>query len=87
MPESNTPLWTGEEIAKATGGRLIGGDFDVSGLTYNSREIGPGELFLALKGERDGHDFAASAFAAGASGALVWIEPHNLAPAPDRARP
>jgi len=71
MPESNTPLWTGEEIAQATGGRLEGGDFDVSGLTYNSREIGPGELFLALKGERDGHDFAASAFAAGASGALV----------------
>ena len=71
MPESTKPLWTAQEIAAATGGRLEGGDFDVCGITYNSREIGPGELFLALKGARDGHEFAAAAFAAGASGALV----------------
>ena len=71
MPQSTKPLWTAQEIAAATGGRLEGGDFDVSGITYNSREIGPGELFLALKGARDGHEFAAAAFAAGASGALV----------------
>ncbi|MDB5420364.1 MAG: UDP-N-acetylmuramoylalanyl-D-glutamyl-2,6-diaminopimelate/D-alanyl-D-alanyl ligase, partial [Brevundimonas sp.] len=45
--------------------------FNADGLTYDSREIGPGELFLALKGERDGHDFAAAAFARGAAGALV----------------
>jgi UDP-N-acetylmuramoyl-tripeptide--D-alanyl-D-alanine ligase len=50
---------------------MEGGGFEASGLTYNSREIAPGELFLALKGERDGHDFAVAAFAAGASGALV----------------
>jgi UDP-N-acetylmuramoyl-tripeptide--D-alanyl-D-alanine ligase len=71
MPESLPPLWTAQEIALATGGRIEGGVFDASGLTYNSREIGPGDLFLALKGARDGHDFAASAFAAGAAGALV----------------
>ncbi|WP_428152108.1 UDP-N-acetylmuramoyl-tripeptide--D-alanyl-D-alanine ligase [Brevundimonas sp.] len=71
MPESTLPLWTAQEIAVATGGRIEGGDFAADGLTYNSREIAPGELFLALKGARDGHDFAASAFAAGASGALV----------------
>ena len=71
MPQSTKPLWTAQEIAAATGGRLEGGDFDVCGITYNSREIGPGELFLALKGARDGHEFAAAAFAAGASGALV----------------
>ena len=65
------PLWTGAEIAAATGGRLIGDDFAVSGLTYDSREIGPDQLFLALKGARDGHDFAGQAFAAGAAGALV----------------
>ncbi|MGZ9099766.1 MAG: UDP-N-acetylmuramoyl-tripeptide--D-alanyl-D-alanine ligase, partial [Brevundimonas sp.] len=39
--------------------------------TYNSREIAPGDLFLALKGARDGHEFAASAFAAGAAGAIT----------------
>jgi UDP-N-acetylmuramoyl-tripeptide--D-alanyl-D-alanine ligase len=71
MPDTHPPLWTAPEIAAATGGRIEGGDFDVSGLTYDSREIGPGELFLALKGERDGHDFAGTAFAAGAAGALV----------------
>jgi UDP-N-acetylmuramoyl-tripeptide--D-alanyl-D-alanine ligase len=71
MPDTHPPLWTAPEIAAATGGRIEGGDFTVSGLTYDSREIGPGELFLALKGERDGHDFAAAAFKAGASGALV----------------
>ncbi len=71
MPESPMPLWTAREIAAATGGRIEGGPFDASSLTYNSREIGPGDLFLALKGARDGHDFVAAAFAAGASGALV----------------
>jgi UDP-N-acetylmuramoyl-tripeptide--D-alanyl-D-alanine ligase len=74
MPETPpvpTPLWTSEEIEAATGGRPSGHRFDVHGLTYNSREIVPGDLFLALQGARDGHEFAASAFAAGATGALV----------------
>lgn len=71
MPDPIQPLWTALDIAAATGGRIEGGAFDVHGITYNSREIAPGDLFLALKGERDGHDFAAAAFAAGASGALV----------------
>jgi UDP-N-acetylmuramoyl-tripeptide--D-alanyl-D-alanine ligase len=71
MPDTSAPLWTAQEIAVATGGRIEGGVFDVNGLTYNSREIEPENLFLALKGARDGHDFAASAFEAGASGALV----------------
>ncbi|MBW8303823.1 MAG: UDP-N-acetylmuramoylalanyl-D-glutamyl-2, 6-diaminopimelate--D-alanyl-D-alanine ligase, partial [Brevundimonas sp.] len=70
MPEP-APLWTSSEIEAATGGRLSGQAFEVSGITYNSREIVPGDLFLALKGARDGHDFAASAFAAGAAGAIT----------------
>ena len=70
MPET-TPLWTSAEIEAATGGRLSGAPFEVAGLTYNSREIVPGDLFLALKGARDGHDFAAAAFAAGAVGAIT----------------
>ncbi|MES2861592.1 MAG: UDP-N-acetylmuramoyl-tripeptide--D-alanyl-D-alanine ligase [Pseudomonadota bacterium] len=71
MPDSRPPLWTASDIAEATGGRIVGGDFAAHGLTYNSREIVPGDLFLALKGARDGHDFAGSAYAAGATGALV----------------
>ncbi len=69
MPD--TPLWTSAEIVAATGGTLSGAAFEATGITYNSREIVPGDLFLALKGARDGHDFAAAAFAAGAAGAIT----------------
>lgn len=71
MPDPTKPLWTAGAVARAVGGRLVGSDADIFGLTYNSREIGPGDLFLALKGARDGHDFAKAAFEAGASCALV----------------
>ena len=72
MPEhSARPLWSAAEVAAATGGVLHGDDRPIAGLTYNSREIVPGDLFLALKGERDGHRFASDAFASGAAAALV----------------
>ncbi|MFN7620945.1 MAG: UDP-N-acetylmuramoyl-tripeptide--D-alanyl-D-alanine ligase, partial [bacterium] len=69
MPDR--PLWTSAEIVAATGGTLSGAAFEAGGITYNSREIVPGDLFLALRGARDGHDFAAAAFAAGAAGAIT----------------
>ena len=69
MPDS--PLWTSAEIATATGGTLSGAAFEARGITYNSREIVAGDLFLALRGARDGHDFASAAFAAGAAGAIT----------------
>ena len=69
MPDR--PLWTSAEIIAATGGTLSGAAFEAGGITYNSREIVPGDLFLALRGARDGHDFAAAAFAAGATGAIT----------------
>jgi len=65
------PLWTSQEIAAATGGRAIGDAFAVTGIDTDSREIGPGDLFVALAGERDGNDFVAGAFGRGAAGALV----------------
>jgi UDP-N-acetylmuramoyl-tripeptide--D-alanyl-D-alanine ligase len=72
MPEpAARPLWTAAEVAAATGGALTGDDRPIGGLTYNSREIVPGDLFLALHGARDGHAFAAAAFASGAAAALV----------------
>lgn len=72
MPEhSARPLWSAAEVAASTGGVLKGDDRSITGLTYNSREIVPGDLFLALKGERDGHQFAGGAFASGAAAALV----------------
>jgi UDP-N-acetylmuramoyl-tripeptide--D-alanyl-D-alanine ligase len=64
-------LWTSDEIAAATQG-TASADFAVSGVAFDSREVGPGDLFLALKGEStDGHRFLDQAFAQGAAGAVV----------------
>ena len=67
-----TALWTSEEIVAATGGSLKGEPFKVSGVTFDSREVERGWLFVAMPGTvADGHDYCAKAFAAGASAALV----------------
>ncbi|HEU4956034.1 MAG TPA: UDP-N-acetylmuramoyl-tripeptide--D-alanyl-D-alanine ligase [Sphingomicrobium sp.] len=67
-----TALWTSEEIVAATGGTLIGDPFKVSGVTFDSREVERGWLFVAMPGTvADGHDYCGKAFAAGASAALV----------------
>jgi UDP-N-acetylmuramoyl-tripeptide--D-alanyl-D-alanine ligase len=62
------------EIAAATGGRLVAADpaARVTGpVEFDSREVRPGGLFVAIVGERaDGHDFAGAAVAAGAVAVL-----------------
>lgn len=64
-------LWTSAEIEAATGGRASG-PFKVTGVTFDSREVQPGDLFIAMPGTvYDGHKFVAGAFAAGAAGAIV----------------
>ena len=66
-----TALWTSDEIAAATGG-TASAPFEVSGITFDSREVRPGDLFVAMPGTaHDGHDFVDLAFASGAAGALV----------------
>src|SRR3546814_2883651 len=66
-----TDLWTSAEIAAATGGKASA-PFVVSGVAFDSREVGSGDLFIALSGEAtDGHRFVGQAFAAGAAGAIV----------------
>jgi UDP-N-acetylmuramoyl-tripeptide--D-alanyl-D-alanine ligase len=61
-----------DEIARATGGRVVGpGDRRVDGATMDSRGLRPGQLFVALRGERDGHDFVPDARNAGAGAVLV----------------
>jgi UDP-N-acetylmuramoyl-tripeptide--D-alanyl-D-alanine ligase len=74
-----TALWTGAEIAQATGGTLSAA-FEVGGVAFDSREVTDSDLFVAMKGEAtDGHKFLDRAFAAGASGAIVGepiMEPH-----------
>ena len=66
-----TPLWTAFDIAAAVDGE-VHGDFSATGVAFDSREIGPGDLFIALQGEAtDGHRFLDKAFAAEAAGAIV----------------
>ena len=64
-------LWTSEEIAAATGG-TTSEPFEVTGVTFDSREVQAGDLFIAMSGTvHDGHRFVEGAFAAGAAGAIV----------------
>ncbi|MDQ3079851.1 MAG: UDP-N-acetylmuramoyl-tripeptide--D-alanyl-D-alanine ligase [Pseudomonadota bacterium] len=76
-------LWTSAEIETATGG-VASTPFEVTGVTFDSREVGPGDLFVAMPGTiADGHQFVAAAFKARAAAALVSQPvdgPHVLVP-------
>ncbi len=64
-------LWTSDDIALATGGKVNRG-FTVTGtISIDTRSLKPGDLFVALKDQRDGHDFVAAANEAGAAASLV----------------
>jgi UDP-N-acetylmuramoyl-tripeptide--D-alanyl-D-alanine ligase len=64
-------LWTSAEIAAATGG-TASVDFEVAGVTFDSRDVRAGDLFVAMPGTaHDGHQFVDGAIAAGAAAALV----------------
>ena len=65
------PLWTSEEIIRAVGGQAAGAAFAATGVSIDTRSIEPGDLFVALAGVRDGHEFVEQALAKGAAGALV----------------
>jgi len=76
------PLW---RIAEFTGARgEIDQDAVAMGYSIDSRTLSPGDLFIAIRGERfDGHDFVPAALDAGAIAALVQAE-KNLDAAPAR---
>ncbi len=63
---------TAAQLAAAVDGVIVG-DPDARATSYaiDSRVLEPGACFVALRGERDGHDFVADAFARGARIALV----------------
>ncbi len=70
-------LWTSAQIAEATDG-IVRFDFEVSGLSIDTRSLQAGDLFVALKDARDGHDFIPAAMAAGAGGVLCETAPNGL---------
>lgn len=59
------------DLAAAIGGTLDGPDGPVGGWCIDSREASAGDVFVALVGERDGHDFAVTAIEAGATALVV----------------
>nr|WP_309501940.1 UDP-N-acetylmuramoyl-tripeptide--D-alanyl-D-alanine ligase [uncultured Roseovarius sp.] len=72
-------LWTAAEAAAATGGRVTG-DWQAGGVSIDTRNLAPGDLFVALQAARDGHDFVAQALEQGAAAAMVSRVPEGVAP-------
>jgi len=74
-------LWTKTEVVAATGGKAVGtwpNNGAINGVSIDTRTLQPGDLFVALKDVRDGHDFVASALKAGAAAALVSHVPEGI---------
>jgi UDP-N-acetylmuramoyl-tripeptide--D-alanyl-D-alanine ligase len=59
------------DVAAATGGRLVGPDVAIEGASFDSRGLVPGQLFVPIVADRDGHDFIPEALAAGAAAYLT----------------
>ncbi|MPZ30979.1 MAG: UDP-N-acetylmuramoyl-tripeptide--D-alanyl-D-alanine ligase [Rhodospirillales bacterium] len=71
-------LWTSDEVARALG-TAIATPFEANGVTFDSRAVGKGDLFFALKGETtDGHGFVAEAMKRGAAAAVVSRDVENV---------
>jgi len=63
---------TAREIARRAAGRIVGDEgATVDAWAFDSRMLQSGACFVALRGDRDGHDFVPAAFDAGAHVALV----------------
>jgi UDP-N-acetylmuramoyl-tripeptide--D-alanyl-D-alanine ligase len=66
------PLWSAAELTTALGVTPEGGESaPITGVSIDTRTLQRGDLFGALRDQRDGHDFVSAAFKAGAGAALV----------------
>ncbi|MEN9301005.1 MAG: UDP-N-acetylmuramoyl-tripeptide--D-alanyl-D-alanine ligase [Actinomycetota bacterium] len=65
------------EVATATGGRLVGQNAHLSGVSFDSRSLIAGQLFVPIVAARDGHDFIADAVARGAGAYLTTRQPQG----------
>ncbi|WP_194291429.1 UDP-N-acetylmuramoyl-tripeptide--D-alanyl-D-alanine ligase [Cumulibacter manganitolerans] len=66
--------FTSSDVALATSGELVGPDVEVRGASIDSRSVVPGQLFVPIVAERDGHDFVRTAIEAGAPAYLASRE-------------
>src|ERR1700686_850208 len=63
------------KAARAIDGVLRGPNAWFSGVSTDSRSLAPGDLFVAIKGDKfDGHDFVSQAFDRGAAAAIVAVD-------------
>src|SRR5262250_418214 len=79
---TDRPLWAVEAMVAATRAARNGPlPPSVPGISIDTRTIGRGEAFFAIKGDnRDGHDFVAAALAAGAGLAVVSADRRDSFP-------
>ncbi|WP_299968371.1 UDP-N-acetylmuramoyl-tripeptide--D-alanyl-D-alanine ligase [uncultured Roseobacter sp.] len=70
-------VWTASDAAAATGGQTTA-DWSATGVSIDTRTLQPGDLFVALKDQRDGHAFTAQALEKGAAAALVDHRPADV---------
>lgn len=59
------------DVARITGGSLFGDDVEIDGVSFDSRLLMPGQCFIAIEADRDGHQFVADAYEAGAAACIV----------------
>ncbi len=72
-----TALWSSADAVRATSGQATR-DWTATGVSIDTRTLGPGDLFVALADVRDGHDFVADALAKGAAAAMVSRRPEGV---------
>ncbi len=78
---NRVPPFTVQDIVRATRGALVAGDLGipVTGVSIDSRSLGVGEAFFAIRGHRlDGHAFLAEAAARGAACLVVDTLPDDV---------
>jgi UDP-N-acetylmuramoyl-tripeptide--D-alanyl-D-alanine ligase len=68
-------IFRSRELTAYLGGEPVGPEAGIRGASIDSRTIRPGQLYVPIVAERDGHDFIPAALAAGASAYLTAREP------------
>ena len=71
-------IFSADELHTVVGGKLFKRNWEVNGISIDTREIKKNELFIALKSKRDGNDFIFSAIKKGAKAAIINKVPTGL---------